>query len=100
MSVAIPDRRTWRPALAWGGFALVAFLILVYLLHDSLFHGRALQASSPPETAEAAASAPAGGEPATTVTLPEGKWKVAGITTAPAERTRVAAEVGVTGRIE
>jgi multidrug efflux pump subunit AcrA (membrane-fusion protein) len=102
MSVAIPNRRTWKTALAWGGLALVAFLIAVNLLHDSLFHGRALKASSPPEAAEAAAaaSAPAGGEPATTVTLPEGKWKVAAITTAPAERTRVAAEVGVTGRIE
>jgi RND family efflux transporter MFP subunit len=104
MAVAILGRKSWKTGLAWGGLALVALLVLANLVHDTLFHGRALEASA--RTGASATGEPAGssGPPglamATTVTLPEGKWKTAGITTEPVEVMKLAGEVGVTGRIE
>jgi RND family efflux transporter MFP subunit len=102
MAVAMLGRGTWKTKLAWGGAALVALLVLANLLHDTLFHGRSLVASSRGEASPAAPTASTGAEPglATTVTLPEGKWKAAGITTEPVQVTKLAGEVGVTGRIE
>jgi multidrug efflux pump subunit AcrA (membrane-fusion protein) len=97
MHVAILNQKPWKTGLAWGAVALVAALLLANLLHDVLFHGRTLEASSTAGTPAAADSKP--GLPST-VTLPEGKWKTANIETEPAQVVKLAAEVDVAGRIE
>lgn len=97
MAQAITGRKTWTTVLAWGALALIAAMVLTHLLHDTLFPGRPLTASPIAETQAAPVDTAA---TATTVTLPEGKWKRAGIATGPAEVTTLAAEIGVPGRIE
>src|SRR5262245_10999237 len=94
MSVALRTQRSFRSILPWAAAALCLTLLAASLvMHDALFHSRALRAAPAP----AETSAPAA---ATTVTLPEGKWKAAGIRTEPARRVKLASEVGVAGRIE
>jgi RND family efflux transporter MFP subunit len=99
MGVAIVNQKKWKIGLTWGGIALVAVLLLANLLYDVLFRGRPLEASS---AAGTGTPAPADAKPGlpTTVTLPEGKWKTAGIQTEPAQVVKLSAEVGVAGRIE
>ena len=121
MAVATLNQKTRQAWLAWGGIALVAVLLLANLLHDVLFHGRPREpAGKPPEptiltklhdflfpgqplkastAAGTGADAKAAALPAT-VTLPEGKWKTANIKTEPAQVVKLSAEVGVAGRIE
>ena len=65
------------------------------LAHDPIFHGRAASASV--LTDPAAGPAPAA---SSTVRLPEGKFAAAGVVVVPARMAALAAEVGVTGRIE
>jgi RND family efflux transporter MFP subunit len=99
MAVAIAsksDRRASRDIWPWVAFGLCAAMLGVsFVFHDTLFH----RASGDP--AEAAAE-PAGqpAAAATTVTLPEGKFKVAAIRTEPARVVELPSEVGVPGRIE
>lgn len=63
--------------------------------HDPIFHGRAASASVPP-----ASAAGPGPIASTTVRLPEGKFAAAGVVVEAARMVALAAEVGVTGRIE
>jgi RND family efflux transporter MFP subunit len=96
MALALLTAKRWKTALAWGGIALAAALLMVYLLRDVLFHEKTLKASSPPRDGAASATAAL----PTTVTLPEGKWRTAGIATEPAQVVKLSSEVGVAGRIE
>lgn len=106
MSLALSKspRRTLKDVLPWAALAVcLALLAASLLLHDTLFHGTSLPASTLPTRAEpsgeaASASEPAA-EPATTVTLPEGKWKAAGVRVEPAQLVALPSEVGVPGLI-
>src|SRR5689334_23303890 len=102
MAVANSNRKTmkFKTGLAWGAIALVAVLLLANLLHDVLFRGRPLQGSSAGTAAASEKEKEKAAVLPTSVTLPEGKWKTAGITTEPARVTKLTAEVGVPGRIE
>jgi multidrug efflux pump subunit AcrA (membrane-fusion protein) len=91
------SQKRWKTGLAWGGAALLGVLVVAYLLHSGLFRGRSHEASAATGTAGAGETKPA---LPTTVTLPEGKWKTASIQTEPAQMVKLAAEVGVAGRIE
>jgi RND family efflux transporter MFP subunit len=99
MSVAIRSN-SWvsNSIVPWAALGLCVSVVGVStVFHDALFHrttteATATAAAGPPET-----SAPAS---ATTVTLPEGKFKVAGIRTEPARVVELPSEVGVPGRIE
>ena len=78
MSVALSSRRSFKGILPWAAVALCLTLLAASLvLHDTLFHGRALRAS-PAQADTAEQQQPA---MSATVTLPEGKWKTAGIRT-------------------
>jgi cobalt-zinc-cadmium efflux system membrane fusion protein len=102
MAMAVSNRKAWTTGLAWWGLALLAALVLATLSHDVIFHRRTAEAT-PEGSAAVAARGPATPESqamATTVILPEGKFRVAGIKTGPAAVTRQATEVGVPGRIE
>ncbi|MDR3632755.1 MAG: efflux RND transporter periplasmic adaptor subunit [Isosphaeraceae bacterium] len=99
MSLALAHRPLFRDAWPWlaAGLALTLALAAT-LLHDTLFHHG--QASAAP--------AASGGEPkhdtpaasATTVSLPEGKYRSAHIATAPVERTELTSAIDVAGRID
>jgi RND family efflux transporter MFP subunit len=95
MSVALSSRRSFKGILPWAAVALCLTLLAASLvLHDTLFHGRAVRASpAPTDTAEQPAMS-------ATVTLPEGKWKAAGVRTEPARKVKLSSEVAVAGRIE
>jgi RND family efflux transporter MFP subunit len=100
MSVAFARKMARWPLsqlVPWAalGISLVVLAVSV-LLHDTLFHGRPAAAS----TAGSPPAVPPDTTPATTVTLPEGKWKTAGIRVAPARVVTLPSEVGVPGRIE
>lgn len=98
MSMALSTRSVFKTLFPWAAVALCLILLLASLfLHDTLFHGRVVQASPTHAAAAAAAPAPAA---ATTLTLPEGKWKVAGIQTEPMKLMALPSEVGVAGKIE
>lgn len=100
MSIAFPKspQSTLKAILPWAALA-VCFVLLAasLLLHDTLFHGRSLSAST--ARAGAAASGARAAAPATTVTLSEGKFKSGGIRVAPAEVVALPFEVGVPGLI-
>jgi multidrug efflux pump subunit AcrA (membrane-fusion protein) len=74
--------------------------LVVNLLHDSLFHGRVLEASlSPPPTRQE--TTPSSGEAdGPTITLTGVKRKVAGLRVERARMEALPSEVGVSGRIE
>ena len=100
MSVALTNWRwSLKGTLPWAalGLCLLA-LLLSNVWHDTLFHGRSPVAS--PAVAEPPPSPQAAPAAATTVTLPEGKFKVAGVRTEPARTEVLPVEVGVAGRIE
>ena len=88
-----------KGALPWAalGLCLLA-LLLSNVWHDTLFHGRSPVAS--PAVAEPPPSPQAAPAVATSVTLPEGKLKVAGVRTEPARTEVLPVEVGVPGRID
>jgi multidrug efflux pump subunit AcrA (membrane-fusion protein) len=100
MAIAILNQKRWTTGLTWAAVALVALLLMAYLLHDTLFHGR------PDEGPSASASGGGAGPESkamalpTSVSLTEGKWKTADIKTEPAQMMKLSAEVGVAGRIE
>ncbi|SIO29573.1 membrane fusion protein, cobalt-zinc-cadmium efflux system [Singulisphaera sp. GP187] len=97
MSVALPNRWSLKSLLPWVGLAVCLVLLAAsFVLHDALFHGRALQASPTHPAATAAAAA----APVTTVTLSEGKWNVAGIRIEPVSQISLPSEVGVAGKVE
>src|SRR5512135_2234304 len=101
MSVAASQPRhralKLKAILPWVGLGLVALLLLANLLYLTVVHGRSVQASSAPMQAPPAEAPPV---PATTVRLPEGKFKSAGIATATAHVESMPSEVGVAGRID
>jgi RND family efflux transporter MFP subunit len=99
MSVALASRRSMKSVLLWAALGVcLALLGASVLLHDALFHGRAaLAASASPPAGPEAPGAPA---MLTTVTLPEGKWKTAGVQTEAATVVAVDSEIEVSGRIE
>jgi multidrug efflux pump subunit AcrA (membrane-fusion protein) len=96
-------REALRGALPWvvlgSGLAL---LVVNFTLHDALFHHKALSASEAEEGGAAGSPGPAPQAPGlpTSVTLAEGKFKAAGVTTEPARLVSLPAELGVPGRIE
>ncbi|WP_435020827.1 efflux RND transporter periplasmic adaptor subunit [Tundrisphaera sp. TA3] len=97
-SSAIPSSR-WIVAFAVGAVALAA---ASHLAHDRLFHEHASAgagAKAGEEPASAVAEAPAH-DPAATVTLPEGKFKLADIRVEPASAVALPSEVSVAGRID
>lgn len=97
MSVALSSRKTLKSLIPWAAVAFCLVLLAASLvLHDTLFHGRTVQASQ----AHPQAPGPAAPQAATTLTLPEGKWKAAEIRTEPATLTALPSEVGVAGKIE
>ena len=101
MSVALPNRWSLKSFLPWAALALCLVLLAAsFVLHDVLFHGRSLLAS--PAHSEATAAPIRRPRPAQpgTVTLAEGKWKVAGIRIEPANQILLPSEVGVAGKIE
>jgi cobalt-zinc-cadmium efflux system membrane fusion protein len=101
MSVTVskpPDRSLkMRAILPWVGLGLVAGLLLANLLYFLVFPGRFMQAAPVEPPAQAAEAPPA---TATTVSLPEGKFKTARIATEPARVVAMPSEVGVAGRID
>jgi membrane fusion protein, heavy metal efflux system len=104
MAMAIPGRKVSKSGLAWGALAMGAAVVLANLMHDTLFHGRHLVASSrsdaPSAALEGTTASESAGTSGKTVNLSGGKWQAAGITTEPARLTTLSAEVGVPGRIE
>jgi cobalt-zinc-cadmium efflux system membrane fusion protein len=102
MTIAMSDRsrasvRSALPWLPWAALGLSLLLLAAsVLLHDALFH-RGTTAAAPGDKTPGA-----GGPPAapTTVSLPEPKFKSAGIATQKAELVSLPAELGVPGRIE
>lgn len=98
-------RRSWiRPLgkrlFPWLAVGACLALLVVNLLHDSLFHGRMLEASLSlsPSRQE---TPPSSGETAVpTVTLTEVKREAAGLRVERARRVALPSEVGVSGRIE
>ncbi|MBV8611029.1 MAG: efflux RND transporter periplasmic adaptor subunit, partial [Singulisphaera sp.] len=99
MSVVLTSRR-WplKGALPWAALGLCLVLLLSNMWHDTLFHGRSPVAS--PAVAEPPPSPRAAPAMATSVTLPEGKLKAAGVRTEPARTEVLPVEVGVPGRID
>ena len=92
------NRTTLKRLIPWAAVAVCLLLLLASLvLHEPLFHGRALHAASPEPSQQ---PGPAAAEAATTLTLPEGKAKVAGIRTEPVTRVALQSEVSVAGKIE
>lgn len=99
MSVVLTSRRwSLKGALPWAALGLCLVLLLSNMWHDTLFHGRSPVASQavaePPPSSQAAPAV------ATSVTLPAGKLKVAGVRTEPARTEVLPVEVGVPGRID
>jgi membrane fusion protein, heavy metal efflux system len=91
--------RPLREVLPWAALGVCLVVMAAsLLLHDTLFHGKVLSAT----TASLTAASPSEPAPpsATTVTLTEGKWKTGGIRTAPARMAALPSEVGVPGWIE
>ena len=99
MSVVLTSRR-WplKGALPWAALGLCLVLLLSNMWHDTLFHGRSPVAS--PAVAEPPPSPQAAPAVATSVTLPTGKLKVAGVRTELARTEVLPVEVGVPGRID
>src|SRR5512135_185535 len=101
MSVAASQPRhralKLKAILPWVGLGLVGLLLLANLLYLTVVHGRSVQESSAATGAPPAEARPA---TATTVSLPEGKFKWAGIATEPARVESMPSEVGVAGRID
>ncbi|WP_406698789.1 efflux RND transporter periplasmic adaptor subunit [Singulisphaera sp. Ch08] len=96
MSVALPNRRSLKSILPWVALTLCLILLIAsFILHDTLFHGRSLQASSArPEAADVPVT-----EAVTTVTLAEGKLKAAGIRIEPVNQISLPSEVTVAGKV-
>jgi RND family efflux transporter MFP subunit len=92
--------RALQRVLPWAVLGVCLALVAANLLHDTLFHRPILGASPRRPEAEAAPTAPPASGLATTVTLPEGKLKAAGVRTKPARVMALPTEVGVAGRIE
>ena len=99
--------RSWiRPLgkrlFPWLAAGACLALLVVNLLHDSLFHGRVLEASLSPSSSPSRQEAPPpSGETAVpTVTLTEVKRKAAGLRVERARPVALPIEVGVSGRIE
>ncbi len=97
MSVALSQKSSTTHTGVW--IALGAGLVLALtatLLHDTIFHHGMLLTA-------AADKAPPPSEPAamaTSVSLPEGKFKAAKIATARAERVELTSAIDVAGRID
>lgn len=99
MSIALSHRKALKDLIPWAAVALCLVLLLGSVaLHDPLFHGRTLRASpaQPPPAEPGGAGNPA----STTLTLPEGKWKTAGIQLGQVTRMALPSEVGISARIE
>ena len=97
--------RSWiRPLgkrfLPWLAVGACLALLVVNLLHDSLFHGRVLEASLSPSPSRQETSLSLGEAAAPTVTLSEVKRKAAGLRVERARLVAMPSEVGVSGRIE
>ena len=87
-------------ALTLGAGVLVA---VTHLTHDRLFHAEAPAGVKPSAHDKAEPGEASTGEkpdPTTTVTIPEGKFKVAEIKVEPARAVALPSEVTVAGRIE
>src|SRR5690349_442526 len=101
MRVAFSQRRKFTVSLLLSALGLVALVLVVLVAnvtHDSLFHSHVLMAAPAPGQV---ASLPAETKPqASTITLPEGKLKAAGIRVEPARMVELPAEVLVAGMIE
>ena len=93
MSVALAShRRRSNHVLPWVAFGLCGALLGVTIFHDALFHRATTAAPEPPSGPPPAMS--------TTVAMPEGAFKAAGIAIELARVVELASEVGVPGRIE
>ena len=102
MSLAVSHRPIPRDAWPWlaVGFGL-SLALAATLFHDALFHRGQQYSAAATDGASAGASKPAApGVSASTVTLPEGKFRAAHVATAPVERTELTSAIDVAGRVD
>lgn len=101
MSVAVARRPILKDAWPWLALGLgLTTALAATLLHDTLFH-ESRPAAAVTETAAAGGTKPeAPAATATTVSLPEGKFRSAHIVTAKVERTELTSAIDVAGRID
>jgi cobalt-zinc-cadmium efflux system membrane fusion protein len=92
-----PRSRPWAVGLVLGATGLVA---AANLTHDRLFHKHVPAAAATTEPVVTAPIEKPAADPATTVTMPEGKFRTADIRVEPAHAVAMPAEVIVAGRIE
>ncbi len=102
---ASPAKQSSSPDLirGWvlGGLAAAGVVAAaITLTHDRLSHHGAVPATEAPAKGDVAAEKKPAHDPTTTVVLPEGKFRQAGIKVEPVSLVEMPREVGVTGRIE